>query len=316
MADDLDGFFDEIDDAVAEVTEKGEASVPDGASQEASKTNLTASREPNSDGNAADSAAAAALSTDNTTTREASELESTRPAKRMRVAVASAPARPKGAVVAASAASSSKTPQQQQQPQPPPPPPPPNQSRNPDFYFGPGSNHNNNINNNNNSNGHLPPLPSGPMPLLPSGPLPVDNLKNNSNSNNKPVVRMAAGKSWVDETLSEWPENDFRIFVGNLGAEIDEASLLQHFSTSYPSATMAKIVREKATQKTKGYGFVSFSQPLDSAKAIREQDQSWLGSRPIRVKRSDWQERNKSTVQKKKRTERKQQRKRGGKKHY
>lgn len=34
------------------------------------------------------------------------------------------------------------------------------------------------------------------------------------------VVRQAAGKRWVDTTLVEWPENDFRIFVGNLGNEV------------------------------------------------------------------------------------------------
>lgn len=34
------------------------------------------------------------------------------------------------------------------------------------------------------------------------------------------IVRQAAGKRWVDTTLTEWPENDFRIFVGNLGNEV------------------------------------------------------------------------------------------------
>lgn len=34
------------------------------------------------------------------------------------------------------------------------------------------------------------------------------------------LLREAAGKRWVDTTLLEWPENDFRIFVGNLGNEV------------------------------------------------------------------------------------------------
>ena len=123
---------------------------------------------------------------------------------------------------------------------------------------------------------------------------------------------MAAGKTWVDESLADWPENDFRIFVGNLGQEIDDVALLQHFQSKYPSATMAKVVKETTSQKSKGYGFVSFGQPLDCARAIRQEDQSWLGSRPIRVKRSDWQDRNRSTVHKKQRQQKKQQRKRGG----
>ena len=141
----------------------------------------------------------------------------------------------------------------------------------------------------------------------------MNQNRETSSQRAKPVVRMAAGKSWVDSTLSEWPENDFRIFVGNLGAEVDDTMLYDHFKSRYASVAMSKIVREsKDQQKSKGYGFVSFLQPLDCAKAIREQDQAWLGSRPIRVKRSDWQERNKSTVQKKNRKERKEQKRRGG----
>ena len=128
---------------------------------------------------------------------------------------------------------------------------------------------------------------------------------------------MAAGKSWVDESLSDWPQNDFRIFVGNLGQEIDDAMLLQHFQSKYPSATMAKVVQEPSNQKSKGYGFVSFGQPLDCARAIRQEDQAWLGSRPIKVKRSDWQDRNKAKVQKRFRNEKKQQqRKMGGNRYY
>ena len=32
-------------------------------------------------------------------------------------------------------------------------------------------------------------------------------------------VMQAAGKRWRDATMDEWPENDHRIFVGDLGEE-------------------------------------------------------------------------------------------------
>ena len=32
-------------------------------------------------------------------------------------------------------------------------------------------------------------------------------------------VMQAAGKRWRDPTLDEWPENDHRIFVGDIGRE-------------------------------------------------------------------------------------------------
>jgi RNA recognition motif-containing protein len=128
-----------------------------------------------------------------------------------------------------------------------------------------------------------------------------------SNSKKKPVVRAAAGKVWVDPTLSEWPENDFRIFVGNLSGDVSEQQFLDFFQSKYASVARAKIVCD-AKGMSKGYGFVSFLQPLDCAKAIREQDQKWLGSRPIRVKRSDWKDRNFSHVQKQQKKEKKRQR--------
>jgi RNA recognition motif-containing protein len=127
----------------------------------------------------------------------------------------------------------------------------------------------------------------------------------------KPVKRVAAGKVWVDESLAEWPDNDFRIFVGNLARDVTDAQLYEHFQQLYDSTAMAKVVKDKAGL-SKGYGFVSFLQPLDCARAIREQDQKWLGSRPIRVKRSDWKDRNLNTVQKKQKKEAKKQKRFGG----
>lgn len=50
---------------------------------------------------------------------------------------------------------------------------------------------------------------------------------------------------------------------------------------------------------SRGYGFVSVMDPKDCARAIREMDQSWLGSRPIKVKRSEWREREWKEVKKK-----------------
>jgi hypothetical protein len=37
---------------------------------------------------------------------------------------------------------------------------------------------------------------------------------------------------------------------------------------------------------------------LECARAIREQDQTWLGGRPIRIKRSHWKDREVSGKQK------------------
>ena len=83
----------------------------------------------------------------------------------------------------------------------------------------------------------------------------------------------------MDQTLGEWPENDFRLFVGNLGNEVGDDLLTQTFS-GYPSFNKAKVVREKKTQKSRGFGFVSFADGVDFARAIRGWTASTSGTGP------------------------------------
>jgi hypothetical protein len=56
----------------------------------------------------------------------------------------------------------------------------------------------------------------------------------------KKFVRKAAGEVWVDSTLNEWPENDYRIFVGDLAKEITTSDLDKTFRV-YPSFAKAKV---------------------------------------------------------------------------
>jgi hypothetical protein len=35
-------------------------------------------------------------------------------------------------------------------------------------------------------------------------------------------MRKAAGEVWEDKTMEDWPENDYRIFCGNLGNEVND----------------------------------------------------------------------------------------------
>jgi len=67
----------------------------------------------------------------------------------------------------------------------------------------------------------------------------------------KAVPRAAAGQKWYDATLSEWAENDFRIFVGDMGNEVNDDILTKAF-TKYATFQRAKIVRDKHSNKSKG----------------------------------------------------------------
>ncbi|VAI75085.1 unnamed protein product [Triticum turgidum subsp. durum] len=53
----------------------------------------------------------------------------------------------------------------------------------------------------------------------------------------KTIPRRAAGQSWEDPTLTEWPENDYRLFCGDLGNEVNDDVLSKAFSR-FPSFNM------------------------------------------------------------------------------
>ncbi|XP_027093588.1 uncharacterized protein [Coffea arabica] len=53
------------------------------------------------------------------------------------------------------------------------------------------------------------------------------------------VSRKAAGQAWEDPTLADWPENDSRLFCGDLGNEVNDDVLSKAFSR-FPSFNMAR----------------------------------------------------------------------------
>lgn len=54
-----------------------------------------------------------------------------------------------------------------------------------------------------------------------------------------------------DPSLVEWDPNDFRIFVGDMGSEVNDEILSKAFS-HYSSFVKGKMVRNKQTNKNKG----------------------------------------------------------------
>lgn len=161
-------------------------------------------------------------------------------------------------------------------------------------------------------------LPIGPLPhMVPpvaSSAQQQDgtNVHGTAKASSASHVRTAAGKTWVDPTLDEWPSNDFRIFVGNLGSDVTDDNVWQHFS-KYTSLLKAKIIRDmnKPGQPSRGYAFVSFGDALECAKALREMDQTWIGSRPIRIKRSNWKDRELKNVRNEQKKRKKQHKRMG-----
>lgn len=146
--------------------------------------------------------------------------------------------------------------------------------------------------------------PFGNANLQPLGPrgggAVVSNVEVNANVNpdsgvasvvtgadgkQKTVVRSGGGTTWQDSSLLEWDPSHFRLFIGNLAGEVTDESLLKAFA-KYPSVQRARVIRDKRTTKSKGFGFVSFSDGDDYFRAARDMNGKYIGSHPVLVKRS------------------------------
>lgn len=101
----------------------------------------------------------------------------------------------------------------------------------------------------------------------------------------KTVIRQGGGQSWQDPSLLEWDPAHFRLFVGNLAGEVTDDSLLKAF-TKYTSVQKARVIRDKRTTKSKGYGFVSFSDGDEYFRAARDMQGKYIGSHPVLLRKS------------------------------
>ncbi|KAJ1908269.1 hypothetical protein IWQ60_011708 [Tieghemiomyces parasiticus] len=134
-------------------------------------------------------------------------------------------------------------------------------------------------------------------PVLSSGHVGPSDAKSSEapvggkKAKKRKALRAAGGELWEDNTLDEWDTNDFRLFAGDLGNEVTDELLTRVFG-KYPSFLKARVVRDKKTDKSRGYGFISFRDPNDFSKAWREMNGKYVGNRPIKLRKSTWKERN------------------------
>ncbi|XP_014249165.1 RNA-binding protein 42 [Cimex lectularius] len=124
------------------------------------------------------------------------------------------------------------------------------------------------------------------------------HLSRRKEKKNKKLIRTAGGQTWEDQTLAEWEDDDFRLFCGDLGNDVTDEVLTRAFS-KYSSFLKARVVRDKRTNKTKGFGFVSFKDPQDFIRATKEMNGRYVGSRPIKLRKSSWKSRSMDVVRKK-----------------
>ncbi|MES2526470.1 MAG: RNA-binding protein [Bdellovibrionota bacterium] len=59
-----------------------------------------------------------------------------------------------------------------------------------------------------------------------------------------------------------------KIYVGNLGYSVNNESLSTKFA-QYGTVSSAKVIMDRDTNRSKGFGFVEMSSPAEAAKAIQ-----------------------------------------------
>ncbi len=72
------------------------------------------------------------------------------------------------------------------------------------------------------------------------------------------------------------------IYVSNLSFNVQDEDLREFF-TEYGEVTSAKVITDKFTQRSKGFGFVEMPDNEAAAKAVAELDGSVADGRTIKV---------------------------------
>jgi RNA recognition motif-containing protein len=72
------------------------------------------------------------------------------------------------------------------------------------------------------------------------------------------------------------------IYVANLNFDLQDGDL-KDFFTPYGEVSSAKIIMDKITERSRGFGFVEMSDDTAAKKAIAELDGSTVNGRPIKV---------------------------------
>ena len=136
----------------------------------------------------------------------------------------------------------------------------------------------------------LEKLPNG-MPIPATLPPEQINIKRKKEIENpkqyRKIYRKAGEEEWIDKTLEEWDDNDFRIFIGNLNRDVTEDNL-KHAFKKYTSIQKIKIVSDKKSESSKGFGFISFLSSDEYLQAFREMNGTYIGTQPIVMKKSNW----------------------------
>lgn len=88
---------------------------------------------------------------------------------------------------------------------------------------------------------------------------------------------MGAGEKRSDDSP------DYTIFVGDLAGDVTDYMLQETFRAVFSSVKGAKVVTDRLTGRTKGYGFVKFADENEQLRAMTEMNGRFCSTRPMRI---------------------------------
>lgn len=77
--------------------------------------------------------------------------------------------------------------------------------------------------------------------------------------------------------------NHSKLYVGNLSYNVRDEDLHEHFS-AHGQVVSAKVLMDRDTGRSKGFGFVEMGSPAEAEAAIRALDGQSLDGRAVNVK--------------------------------
>jgi len=108
----------------------------------------------------------------------------------------------------------------------------------------------------------------------------------NFNGQMMPNVEMAYKLNWASASAGDKrgdSGSDHTIFVGDLAPDVTDSMLEDVFRANYPSVRGAKVVVDRITGRSKGYGFVRFGDLNEQARAMTEMNGMMLSTRHMRI---------------------------------
>lgn len=100
-----------------------------------------------------------------------------------------------------------------------------------------------------------------------------------------PNVEQTFRLNWASMGAGEKRDDapEYTIFVGDLAADVTDYMLQETFRANYPSIKGAKVVTDRITGRTKGYGFVRFGDESEQLRAMSEMNGRFCSTRPMRI---------------------------------